>query len=230
MGGCDETRHGCPVAGVHSPRVSTHATDRAVTRDERRMFARRNNAYCPVLSFVSVCTRNKYGRGGDVVRADRMAVSFAPPPLPIYELPPLPAEGYIWIPGYWAYDYEFGDYFWVPGTGCWLPKLVAFGRLGTGPGVGMALFSMKVTGAYLQQQEKLNAQQQKEHQKLEQQREQDHQRSAQQQADEAGTQQMERMHQQQTQQIEQRHGQQRQELQQRQAPPPSHRRPKPPPK
>ncbi len=43
-------------------------------------------------------------------------VSFAPPPLPVYVQPPLPAEGYIWLPGYWAYDDEDGDYYWVPGT------------------------------------------------------------------------------------------------------------------
>jgi hypothetical protein len=41
-------------------------------------------------------------------------VTIAPPMLPVYEQPPLPAPGYIWTPGYWAY----GDagYYWVPGT------------------------------------------------------------------------------------------------------------------
>ncbi len=41
-------------------------------------------------------------------------VSIAPPPLPVYVQPPLPDEGYIWSPGYWAYD--DGDYYWIPGT------------------------------------------------------------------------------------------------------------------
>ena len=43
-----------------------------------------------------------------------ISVNFAPPVLPIYEQPPLPAVGYIWTPGYWAY----GDagYYWVPGV------------------------------------------------------------------------------------------------------------------
>ncbi len=41
-------------------------------------------------------------------------VSIAPPPLPVYVQPPLPYEGYIWSPGYWAY--EDGDYYWIPGT------------------------------------------------------------------------------------------------------------------
>jgi hypothetical protein len=43
-----------------------------------------------------------------------VSIGIAPPPLPIYVQPALPAPGYLWTPGYWAY----GDagYFWVPGT------------------------------------------------------------------------------------------------------------------
>jgi hypothetical protein len=33
-----------------------------------------------------------------------ISVTFGPPPLPIYEQPYCPGEGYLWIPGYWAYD------------------------------------------------------------------------------------------------------------------------------
>ncbi|MGC2525800.1 MAG: YXWGXW repeat-containing protein, partial [Stellaceae bacterium] len=43
-----------------------------------------------------------------------VAVSIAPPVLPVYEQPPIPAPGYIWTPGYWAYG-PYG-YYWVPGT------------------------------------------------------------------------------------------------------------------
>jgi hypothetical protein len=43
-----------------------------------------------------------------------LSVNIAPPELPVYEQPPLPAPGYIWTPGYWAYGDE--GYFWVPGT------------------------------------------------------------------------------------------------------------------
>jgi hypothetical protein len=43
-----------------------------------------------------------------------VSVALAPPPLPVYTQPPLPALGYIWVPGYWAY--ADSDYFWVPGT------------------------------------------------------------------------------------------------------------------
>ena len=41
-------------------------------------------------------------------------IHIAPPALPVYEQPALPAPGYLWTPGYWSY----GDagYFWVPGV------------------------------------------------------------------------------------------------------------------
>jgi hypothetical protein len=45
-------------------------------------------------------------------------VNFGPPALPYYTQPPCPAPGYIWTPGYWAWDPAYG-YFWVPGT--WVP-------------------------------------------------------------------------------------------------------------
>lgn len=43
-----------------------------------------------------------------------VSITVAPPVLPIYVQPPLPAPGYIWTPGYWAWGP--GGYFWVPGT------------------------------------------------------------------------------------------------------------------
>jgi WXXGXW repeat (2 copies) len=42
-------------------------------------------------------------------------ITIAPPELPIYEQPAIPATGYIWAPGYWAFDPDNG-YYWVPGT------------------------------------------------------------------------------------------------------------------
>jgi hypothetical protein len=47
--------------------------------------------------------------------AVEVTVNVAPPPLPVYEQPPLPGSGYMWTPGYWAYDPADG-YYWVPGT------------------------------------------------------------------------------------------------------------------
>ena len=43
-----------------------------------------------------------------------LSVNVAPPALPYYEQPPIPGDGYIWTPGYWAYSDD--GYFWVPGT------------------------------------------------------------------------------------------------------------------
>ena len=43
-----------------------------------------------------------------------VSITIAPPELPVYEQPPLPAPGYMWTPGYWSYGPD--GYFWVPGT------------------------------------------------------------------------------------------------------------------
>src|SRR6202167_5854236 len=45
-----------------------------------------------------------------------VTVSVAPPELPVYDQPPLPGDGYIWTPGYWAWGDDIQDYYWVPGT------------------------------------------------------------------------------------------------------------------
>src|SRR5580692_8240971 len=52
-----------------------------------------------------------------------ISVTFAPPALPVYEQPPWPAEGYLWTPGYWAYDSDIDDYYWVPGTWVLVPEV-----------------------------------------------------------------------------------------------------------
>jgi hypothetical protein len=53
-----------------------------------------------------------------------ISVGFAPPALPVYEQPICPADGYLWTPGYWAYD-DVDGYYWVPGT--WIePPEVGF--------------------------------------------------------------------------------------------------------
>jgi WXXGXW repeat (2 copies) len=60
-------------------------------------------------------------------------VSFGPPALPVYYQPICPGPGYIWTPGYWAWDPVYG-YYWVPGTwvlapfpgALWTPGFWAF--------------------------------------------------------------------------------------------------------
>jgi hypothetical protein len=61
-------------------------------------------AALPTSAFAQVCTC-----AGAGIRAD-----VPPPPLPVYEQPPLPDPGYLWTPGYWSWN-NF-DYYWVPGT------------------------------------------------------------------------------------------------------------------
>jgi len=51
-----------------------------------------------------------------LIAANLEKVNVAPPPLPSYEQPAIPAQGYIWVPGFWAWRKSVPDYFWVPGT------------------------------------------------------------------------------------------------------------------
>jgi hypothetical protein len=44
-----------------------------------------------------------------------ISVRIAPPALPVYAQPICPGPGYIWTPGYWAWNDDDG-YYWVPGT------------------------------------------------------------------------------------------------------------------
>jgi len=50
----------------------------------------------------------------NVVAASSYAVRSPPPPLPAVEQPPIPGDGYLWTPGYWAYAAD--GYYWVPGA------------------------------------------------------------------------------------------------------------------
>ena len=57
-----------------------------------------------------------------------ISANIAPPPLPVYEQPPCPVDGYLWCPGYWAYTED--GYFWVPGIWVLPPR---YGYLWTPP-------------------------------------------------------------------------------------------------
>ena len=52
-----------------------------------------------------------------------ISVGFGPPALPVYEQPLCPGDGYIWTPGYWAWDNDGDDYYWVPGTWVMAPEV-----------------------------------------------------------------------------------------------------------
>jgi WXXGXW repeat (2 copies) len=61
------------------------------------------------LLFVGLSLTSSFAQIG-------ISIGIAPPLIPIYEQPYAPAAGYIWTPGYWAYD---SGYYWVPGV--WVP-------------------------------------------------------------------------------------------------------------
>src|SRR6204780_5873732 len=52
-----------------------------------------------------------------------VAITFGPPAIPVYEQPICPEDGYLWTPGYWAWDYDVDDYYWVPGTWVLAPEV-----------------------------------------------------------------------------------------------------------
>ena len=43
-----------------------------------------------------------------------ISVHVAPPVIPVYTQPACPVDGWLWVPGYWAWDDDDG-YYWVPG-------------------------------------------------------------------------------------------------------------------
>ncbi|MBV9574719.1 MAG: YXWGXW repeat-containing protein, partial [Acidobacteriales bacterium] len=73
------------------------------------------------LLFTLVLLALSHGASAQI--AIGISVGFAPPPIPVYEQPLCPAEGYIWTPGFWAYDDDYGDYYWVPGTWVEAPEV-----------------------------------------------------------------------------------------------------------
>jgi hypothetical protein len=53
----------------------------------------------------------------------RVAITFGPPAIPVYEQPICPGDGYLWVPGYWYWDDDIADYYWVPGTWLLAPEV-----------------------------------------------------------------------------------------------------------
>jgi len=52
-----------------------------------------------------------------------VSIRVGPPALPVYEQPLCPGDGYLWTPGYWAYDEDISDYYWVPGLWVEAPEV-----------------------------------------------------------------------------------------------------------
>src|SRR5580704_7886283 len=60
---------------------------------------------------------------GSVAQGIAVSITIAPPVLPVYTQPVCPGEGYLWTPGYWAWESDYGDYYWVPGTWVESPEI-----------------------------------------------------------------------------------------------------------
>ena len=59
------------------------------------------------------------GLGGTGEKANAqfvLSIGIAPPALPVYVQPAIPEPGYIWTPGYWAWNEDISEYYWVPGA------------------------------------------------------------------------------------------------------------------
>lgn len=70
-------------------------------------------AFGPASAQTCTCAQGGGGSGGPASGVTIMSDE-APPPLPVYDQPAIPSPGYLWSPGYWAWNnYE---YYWVPGT------------------------------------------------------------------------------------------------------------------
>jgi YXWGXW repeat-containing protein len=54
--------------------------------------------------------------GLDTLSDEEISAAVQPPALPDYDQPPCPTDGYLWQPGYWAWNRMVRDYYWVPGV------------------------------------------------------------------------------------------------------------------
>jgi len=67
------------------------------------------------LLFISALSFLAFRSSAQFSLSVGISIRTAPPALPVYTQPPCPVDGYLWTPGYWAYD-EVDGYYWVPGV------------------------------------------------------------------------------------------------------------------
>src|ERR1700733_6639529 len=79
------------------------------------------------LAFTLICAMCFALTRADAQVSIGISVGIAPPALPVYVQPACPVDGYLWVPGYWAYD-DVDGYYWVPGYWAAPPR---FGLLWT---------------------------------------------------------------------------------------------------
>ncbi len=63
-----------------------------------------------LLSAITFSIPQTYSQ---VLVSASLSIRVAPPMLQVYSQPPCPVDGYLWSPGYWAYDSD--GYYWVDG-------------------------------------------------------------------------------------------------------------------
>ena len=84
------------------------------------LFMKRSIIWIILLLVISIPTSKTYAQFSASLA---VSVRLAPPPLPVHVQPACPVEGYLWIPGYWAYGDD--GYYWVPGV--WMaPPMVGY--------------------------------------------------------------------------------------------------------
>ena len=82
----------------------------------QKVFSPRNVLYAVIVLAMMATATTSFAQ-------IRISVGFGPPALPVYAQPVCPGDGYMWTPGYWAWDPDFGDYYWVPGTWILAPEV-----------------------------------------------------------------------------------------------------------
>jgi hypothetical protein len=80
-------------------------------------------SFCPTLLLLVAVLAVALGFPARSYPQVAISVSFGPPALPVYEQPVCPDDGYLWTPGYWAWDPDDQDYYWVPGTWVLAPEV-----------------------------------------------------------------------------------------------------------
>jgi hypothetical protein len=88
-----------------------------------RPIARRRSAWLAACALLLIALAGHGGRAALAQDASDVSVNVEPPALPEYDQPPIPGEGYVWAPGYWAWSDDDQDYYWVPGTWVAAPEI-----------------------------------------------------------------------------------------------------------
>jgi len=93
-------------------KICTSMTARAVVALATAMPAM---ALAPTPALAQVFFGVNLGDNAGPAAGVDIRIGYAPPPMPVYDQPPLPAPDYIWVPGHWAWSDWIDDYYFVQG-------------------------------------------------------------------------------------------------------------------